>query len=138
MCVSWTWVSHIVCVAWDMIETVVCVAWETIEVVFNVAASFVEMVLLVLGPIGGLLRTIWNLVKEVFWRVVNFLIDGVLRIFGIELTKEIRVCFAVVEDFGDPDRFNEHIKIALDAARIGIPYPQMDVHVGGKVVTRAA
>ena len=36
------------------------------------------------------------------------------------------------------EQLTEHIKISLDAARIGIPYPQMDVHVGGQVVTRAA
>ena len=36
------------------------------------------------------------------------------------------------------EHMNELIKVSLDAAGIGIPFPQMDIHVAGKVLAKAA
>jgi small conductance mechanosensitive channel len=41
-------------------------------------------------------------------------------------------------DFGTVKQsLTRNVKVALDQANIGIPYPQMDVHVGGSLPTRA-
>ena len=42
------------------------------------------------------------------------------------------------EDFWDVrDRLTRDIKVGLDGAKIGIPFPQMDVHIDG-AITRDA
>ncbi|MFN3199649.1 MAG: mechanosensitive ion channel family protein [Bradymonadia bacterium] len=45
----------------------------------------------------------------------------------------VRVWVPSGEFFPMTERLNESIKTALDEAGIGIPYPQMDVHVDGKL-----
>ena len=59
-----------------------------------------------------------------------WIVKGVLKNGRIQHTIHLRVKAHRVP-FGDNRRFQllEQIKNALDAADIGIPFPQMDIHV---------
>lgn len=52
---------------------------------------------------------------------------------GSSIDWSVRVWAKTPDYFAVADRLNRNIKVALDEAGIGIPFPQMDVHIDGKV-----
>jgi len=52
---------------------------------------------------------------------------------GSSIDWSVRVWANTPDYFAVADRLNRDIKVALDEAGIGIPFPQMDVHLDGKV-----
>jgi hypothetical protein len=115
-CVAWFWVSNIVCVLWTTITTLVCVLWVVVGVILVPVTFLVELVFAI--PIlGRLIKDLWNVVTEIFWRLVG-LFDALLTLIGVRLLKKMRLCIIVLRDeAGNPTATAAGLQPAIDAAR---------------------
>ncbi len=114
-CVAWYWVSNVVCVAWTYITTVVCLVWEVvvtvvsiiieaISVIVGVIISFIDFVLEVIFSIpilGRLLKQLWTILTELFYRFFG-LIDALAWVIGIRPEKKLRMCVIILRDEKGP------------------------------------
>ncbi len=141
VCVAWYWVSNIVCVAWYWIANVVCVAWTWVtsavcllwEVVVTVVGFIFETLIAVAGLIlnvlgvlieailsipivGRLLKELWTIGTEVFWRIVG-LGDAVAWAIGIRPEKKLRMRVIILSDEkGTPVADPAHVMDEVQAA----------------------
>lgn len=89
------WVARAACIAAAAVARATCIAaaaiaraaCEVVNFVLDVVAFVVELILSI-PIIGGIIRTIWNWVTEIIWRVVG-IIDFLASLAGIRPRKKM-------------------------------------------------
>lgn len=106
-------VTWVVITVGKWVTRVVC---EVVHGALDFAGAIISLVFAI--PIlGRLIRELWDILTDLFWRVIG--LGGLLLdIFGLELTKRLRVCVIILRDEKDqptatPESLNPEIQRAI-------------------------
>jgi len=98
-CMAAVWVSHWVCHAVNVIITFVCTAWETLIPILSIALGWLIEVILAIPIVGSFIRQILAAATWLGAGLVGLVVEGGLcGLFGICLTKRLRLCVIIEHD----------------------------------------